>query len=974
MQQRLVVIGTGFAGMNAALSAARLRDAKGVSPDELEIAVISPQPVLVIRPRLYEPAPETLIPRCSSNCSAVLDGVRDVFVSDLRFIDRRLVGWGELEGDALVAFFEGGVELASDVRMVVEPLALGRRGGVFRTVARGHLAAGGGEMENVYVTLFLADTGRVIYGENIRRERRGGCARALRGDRRRDGGSSAPSLASAEPATGVTGRPSATATPRPTNWWTAARSAGSRSAVPAGMVAMYRSWDEIAPDVELWFEALSSGDVDGTAHVSGRGHAVDGGGAMEYSVTAALTIRDGRLTRTEMFDVGEEPAALARVEELRRITGSPSERPTTARAVCSTASPPRTTPATGTASANRSRRRCASSTGGWSAGVSSTGPRPCVEIFEGAIELAPDVQMVVEPLALGRQAVVFRTLAGGHLAVGGGEFTLDYATLIVLRGGRVAYVEQFNSGDAGLALARFEEVGAATESERLFARLCRFVNARDWNAVESCIADEFELADGRALGWEALRGAEAMVAIYRSWVEVAPDVDARFEALASDDHGIAVRFGGRGHAADGGGEFEYFSTSVSVVRDGRFTRTEMFEDGDEAAALARYEELRREQHAPRPTAGPPELLERYVTAVNARDFDALRGVYAPDVRMVDRRLIGWGEREGADAIIETLRGTIALAADLHLEAERTAAGAGAGVVRQLWRGHFAEGGGPFEVEMLALAIVQDELYTRVEIFEGTEMDAALARFEEIGAQTEPERVVARVARLVNARDWDALGDCYAEDQEAVDRRVLAWEPLRGPGATVDMYRSWAEVAPDFEIRFETLAGDDERAVVRYGGYGHAADGGGAMEYVITSVVTVRDGREQHAELFGADEASSALARYEELRHSPGAPDRRRRRRSSTTASPLPTTSATGSPCGGSLPPTSCSWTGARSAGARSTVTRWWRYSREAWRVPPTSGLNLEHLAVEGFTDRSPRMLAAVTSPPAAASSRSSWPR
>ncbi len=60
MQQRLVVIGAGFAGMNAALSAARLRDAKGVSPDELEIAVISPQPVLVIRPRLYEPAPETL--------------------------------------------------------------------------------------------------------------------------------------------------------------------------------------------------------------------------------------------------------------------------------------------------------------------------------------------------------------------------------------------------------------------------------------------------------------------------------------------------------------------------------------------------------------------------------------------------------------------------------------------------------------------------------------------------------------------------------------------------------------------------------------------------------------------------------------------------------------------------------------------------------------------------------------------------
>lgn len=60
MQQRLVIIGAGFAGMYAALSAARLRDANGVSSEELEIALISPEPTLVIRPRLYESHPETL--------------------------------------------------------------------------------------------------------------------------------------------------------------------------------------------------------------------------------------------------------------------------------------------------------------------------------------------------------------------------------------------------------------------------------------------------------------------------------------------------------------------------------------------------------------------------------------------------------------------------------------------------------------------------------------------------------------------------------------------------------------------------------------------------------------------------------------------------------------------------------------------------------------------------------------------------
>jgi NADH:ubiquinone reductase (H+-translocating) len=57
---RIIIIGGGFAGMYAALSAARLREIQGVSPEQLEIALVAPEPVLVVRPRLYEPKPETL--------------------------------------------------------------------------------------------------------------------------------------------------------------------------------------------------------------------------------------------------------------------------------------------------------------------------------------------------------------------------------------------------------------------------------------------------------------------------------------------------------------------------------------------------------------------------------------------------------------------------------------------------------------------------------------------------------------------------------------------------------------------------------------------------------------------------------------------------------------------------------------------------------------------------------------------------
>jgi len=57
---RLIIIGAGFAGMYAALSAARVREIQGVPPEKLEIALVAPEPTLVVRPRLYEPKPETL--------------------------------------------------------------------------------------------------------------------------------------------------------------------------------------------------------------------------------------------------------------------------------------------------------------------------------------------------------------------------------------------------------------------------------------------------------------------------------------------------------------------------------------------------------------------------------------------------------------------------------------------------------------------------------------------------------------------------------------------------------------------------------------------------------------------------------------------------------------------------------------------------------------------------------------------------
>ena len=76
MSKRLVIVGAGFAGMYAALSAARLRDATGASHEDLKIALVAPEPTLVVRPRLYEPRPEMM----TASLSELFDAIDVIYI------------------------------------------------------------------------------------------------------------------------------------------------------------------------------------------------------------------------------------------------------------------------------------------------------------------------------------------------------------------------------------------------------------------------------------------------------------------------------------------------------------------------------------------------------------------------------------------------------------------------------------------------------------------------------------------------------------------------------------------------------------------------------------------------------------------------------------------------------------------------------------------------------------------------------
>ncbi|XXD10090.1 NAD(P)/FAD-dependent oxidoreductase [Klebsiella sp. R445] len=61
MKKRIIVAGAGFAGMWAAISAARLVHLKNAD-DQIDIFLVSPEPKLTIRPRLYEAVLESMDP------------------------------------------------------------------------------------------------------------------------------------------------------------------------------------------------------------------------------------------------------------------------------------------------------------------------------------------------------------------------------------------------------------------------------------------------------------------------------------------------------------------------------------------------------------------------------------------------------------------------------------------------------------------------------------------------------------------------------------------------------------------------------------------------------------------------------------------------------------------------------------------------------------------------------------------------
>jgi DNA-binding SARP family transcriptional activator/predicted ester cyclase len=438
-------------------------------------------------------------------------------------------------------------------------------------------------------------------------------------------------------------------------------------------------------------------------------------------------------------------------------------------------------------------------------------------------------------------------------------FGAEWRMIAVLVTGAPHRCEFFDEADLAAALARFDEVASPLKNKasRVGKRLRDAFAARDWATLAGLLAENLHNEDRRrVVNGGIRRGRDSMLEDMRAAVEVdvlgigATEIATRGERL------VLVR--GQTRYGDQPQAFRVDNLAIAELdADGRITAQYMFDPDDIDAAFA-------------------ELDARYLAgeaAAHAHIWSLVTETYAafnrhelskttPDWVNIDHRL-GVGSAPGE---MNSYVGQFwALVPDIstHIEVVHRLSGIGA-VFTHTERGKTSEG---FDAEWreIALLTFHGDAINRCELFDETDLDAAVARFDELNRPaTCPENLAtqaySRVVACFAARDWDALGDIVADDVLTEDRRRVV-----NVGSTVGRNALIAEIKAIADIGVTGLAG---ATVATRGGYlslNRAAvtvdphDPEAFRTDIIDVVETRSDGRVVARVLFDPDDIDAAFA-------------------------------------------------------------------------------------------------------------------
>ena len=484
--------------------------------------------------------------------------------------------------------------------------------------------------------------------------------------------------------------------------------------------------------------------------------------------------------------------------------------------------------------------------GTWSA----RGAAAVLRNFRSLSEVARDIVMTDELLALGPQATLVRRTHRGTELASGGAYEREFLMLHVYGPeGLVARIEWFDADAEALAFARFDAFAAeppadrfenaATRSEAEFGRLWR---AGEWAAWAALTPPGFRSIDRRPLMHLVVDG-ETMLRGIQPIFEMG--AERRSQLLATRGEWLALfRMRLRtSDAAEGTSEVEYLQV-VEVDERGQRIAAVAFGADDLDAAHA---ELDARYAAGEGAAYPALLsgLQETRRALAAPDREALARILPSDFTVTShRRFANVGQTLSRDAYVASLglNDALGVQADLrldHLRVSRTAL-----IGDATWHG--TRDGGEFEVPLVFVATHDGERQRSCELFDREQTDAALSRYVELSARSGPPRLGNRAFRALEhlglcwrARNWEAVVAAYAAGFVLDDRRALVGLPVAGEDFLGNVRFMYA--IPSSRFEFELLATRGARLVLCRTRFSGEVEGGGAFEWPMLTVVEVDEG-------------------------------------------------------------------------------------------------------------------------------------
>jgi hypothetical protein len=397
--------------------------------------------------------------------------------------------------------------------------------------------------------------------------------------------------------------------------------------------------------------------------------------------------------------------------------------------------------------------------------------------MHAAWELAPD--LIVRTEAAHRLtnvgAVVTVTACGS--SPDGFDAEWRMILLLTVEGDRISRCEVFDEADLDAAVAKFNQLSipALRLKNAVAERLSAHIVARDWEALAQDFAEDYCLDDRRrVVNAGVMHGRDAGVDNTRVAAEVGLLTNTMSTIIASRGERLTLE---RFHAS-GPDRESIQSEALNIVEidaDERIAAVVMFDMDDMDAAFAELDARYLAGEAA-PHAHTWLVISQAYAALNGRTLPAT----TPDWTSIDHRRFGTIE---ANALTPNLRAWWDLTSEVRIDIEAvhqlTNLGA---VVTHLHRATWDEGA-EIESSEIIILMVDGDLLSRCEIFDESDLDAALARFEEMHSQTRRHQnaascVTERCRAALAVRDWDAMAEILAEGFSSEDRRRVVNSGIR----------------------------------------------------------------------------------------------------------------------------------------------------------------------------------------------------